>query len=268
MILTYFLILLGSIPMVMFLFAVIEHRHYHILFRHLLVCALVWLVVYGIATVINLQYWFDYQLTFLPKWEEVKIMMFVVAGLFVLVFLVTSIISLIQRTPVREWMGNHGKLYLVIGSLCFNILMIFIFIMPAGQKYDYSVILDRAQEQFEEVEPSEDNPVAAVLAASQQNCLSSSSTCRNSSYDNLVMVKNFEDHDLLVEMEIAFLNREKEVMEVFEFGPIYLEAGEAVPVVSKSEGEKSSAWDRWTNYTEDHTAFIQYRYRWKSEPRN
>jgi hypothetical protein len=264
MILTYFLILLGSIPMVMFLFAVLEHRHYHILFRHLFLCASVWLVVYGIATVINFQYWSDYQLPFLPKWEEVKMMMIVVVGLFVLVFLVTSVISLIQRTPVREWMGIHGKLFLVMGTLCFNILMIFIFIMPAGQKHDYSMILDRAQEQLKEAEPTEDDPVVAVLAASQQNCFSSTN-CRNSSYDNLVMVKNFEDQDLLVQMEIAFLNREKEVMDVFEFGPVYIEAGEAVPVVSKSEVKKSSVWDRWTNFTEDHTAFIQYRYRWKSD---
>ncbi|MFK2824083.1 hypothetical protein QYG89_00040 [Bacillus sp. B190/17] len=265
MIFTYFLIILGSIPMILFLFALIEHRHYRILFRHLLICAVIWLVVYGIAAMLNFHYWSVYQLPFLPKWEEIKIMLFVVGALFAIVVMIAILTGLFMRVHFRKWFADQGKLFLVMGTLCLNILVMFIFIMPAGQKYDYSVILDYAEDQIKEFTPSENNPVTAVLAASQQNCFSRSSSCRHSSYDNLVVVKNFKDQGLWVRMEIAFLNRDNEVMDVFRFGPVYLQAGETVPVVSKYEVENSSIWDRWTNFTEDRTASIQYRYQWKSD---
>lgn len=103
------------------------------------------------------------------------------------------------------------------------------------------------------------------MATSQQNRFSNISSCRQSDYDNLVVLKNFADEGLWVRMEIAFYNRRQEVMEVLQLGPVFLEAEEVMSIVSANDRENASVWDHWTNDTEDKTVSIKYRYQYRTD---
>ncbi len=265
MIFTYLLMLAGLVPMILFLFALKEHRHYRILLRCLCICLVIWLFVYGIATMVNFHYWSAHGMPFFPAWGEINIMFFLMIAIFAIIFAIVIVTSLPIRVSIGEWFAQYGKVLVAMGTFCLTILIIFIFIMPAGQKYAYSLILEKGQRQLAQVVLAEDDPVSVVLVTSQQNCFSrsSSSGCRDSYYENLVMAKNNHEQGLWVRMEIAFFNSRNEVMDVMQYGPVYLAAGETKPILPHYEADQTSVWNRWTNHTKRRTTDIQYRYVWQ-----
>ena len=56
-------------------------------------------------------------------------------------------------------------------------------------------------------------------------------------------MKNFADEGLWVTMEIAFYNRQQEVMEVLQMDPVFLKAEEVMSIVSANDRGNASVWD-------------------------
>lgn len=265
MILVYIFSALGTIPMILFLLTVIKHKHYKIIFRQFLIQGIIWLVIFGFSLALHIHYWTAYEMPILPNWDNIKIIIYIVLGFFVLIMLVALLTNI--GPYFWESVVSQGRIYLLFAVFSLNLMVIVGFFIPIGEKYNYTDILERAQYHLEKVEPSEDQPIMATVAASQRDCYKRSSTCnrRRADYENLVVMKNTTDQGLWVEMKIDFINHRDEVMDTFEYGPVYLEARETLPVLSEEEIQNEDAWDRWTIVTDDRTASIQYSYRVKAE---
>ncbi|WP_433746468.1 hypothetical protein [Falsibacillus pallidus] len=265
MIISYLLILCSTVPIIIFLFGLMDHRHWKTLGRYFIAGGAVALVVFGIAAAMNFHYWLKYHFSFFPIWEEIKIMCWVTGGIFALIFIISALAGVLTNKSIASYASTLGKLTVVFGVFIGSMLMIFIFIMPAGEKYIYSSAIKRAKTSFEEMEKkaAPDDAVAAVLAESGQHCYGKSSTCRDDDYENLVFIKNLHDKEILAQVEVAFFDRNDKVIETIKSGTIHLNPKEAVPLVTKEEVKHNSAWSRWTNRTEDRPYYIQYRYRYK-----
>lgn len=265
MILVYVFGILGTIPMILFLLTIIKHKHYKIIFPLFLIQGIIWLVIFGFSLALHIHFWTTYGMPILPNGDYIKILFYIIAGVFALLM----IVALLTNIGPYFWESvmSQGRIYLLFAVFSLNLMVVVGFFIPIGEKYNYTEILERARYHFEKAEPSGDQSIMATLANSQRDCYRRSSSCTRLSadYENLVVINNTTNQGLWVEMKIDFLNRQDESMDTFEYGPVYLEAGETLPVLSEEEIRNNDAWDRWTIVTDERTTSIQYTFRVKAE---
>ncbi|XXM72705.1 hypothetical protein ACQ0QQ_02070 [Lysinibacillus sphaericus] len=260
----FLIIPIATIPFLIYVFALMDqHRHYRVLLRYALLSAGTWAAIFAVTLIVNLHYLEKYSFPLFPTGSEIKIMLLVCGLLFGIVFLVIVLMGLFSKKLIKT-IVQSSPLFIVMGLLCLSILMIFVFVLPVSEKATYASAMKRADRSFDEMEDKIDQPIGMTLAFSQQICYGRSSSCRGTEYSNLVFMKNFEDRDLLVQVQMAFYDSSGNVMETIETGTIRIGANEAIPFLPESEVQSGkSPWNRFTLDTDSRTSDIQYRYRYK-----
>ncbi|WP_440706007.1 hypothetical protein [Heyndrickxia oleronia] len=262
----YIFTLISSLPLLVFIFSLMSHRHYKVLIRPLSISVFIWLVFFGIAFGMNIDYLRKYQFPILPNHTEIFIMGGVIFSLAFIIFLVSVITSIVQRTPFRKMLHLLFNLFGVFGFIFLHLMLVFLFILPAGEKADYIEILKRAHKAFEKMSTIEEQPIAAAIVESQQHCYSSkSSSCRDSNYENLVVVKNFSKQNLNVNIEVQFYDRNDQLMQTTSVDHMSLQAGAEAPLLTKETKKNNSMWKSWSSSTDHRVAYIKYHYQYSKQ---
>lgn len=261
----FLIIPIATIPFLIYMFALMDHhRHYRVLLRYALISAGIWAAIFSVTLLVNLHYLEEYGFPLLPTGSEIKIMLMVCGLLLGMIMLIVILMGIFSRTPFLQSILQSSPIFIVISLLCLTMMMIFIFVLPVAEKSTYATAMKRADKALSDMDSQTDQPIGMTLSMSQQICYSNSSSCRGSDYSNLVFMRNFEDRGLLVQVQIAFYDSSGNVMDTIETGTISIGPNETIPFLPKSETTRdNSLWNRFTIDTDERTANIQYRYRYK-----
>lgn len=261
----FLIIPIATIPFLIYMFALMDHhRHYRVLLRYALLSAGTFAAIFSVTLIVNLHYLEKYGFPLLPTGSEITIMLMVCGLLLGIILLIVVVMGIFSRTPFKQTIMQSSPVFIVMSLLCLSMIMIFIFVLPIAQKSTYATAMKRADRSFSNMEKETVQPIGMTLSVSDQICYSSSSSCRGSDYSNLVFMKNFEDRDLIVQVQMAFFDSSGNVMDTIETGSMTIGANETIPFLPNTEIRRNqSPWNRWTIDTDDRTANIQYRYRYK-----
>ena len=261
----FLIIPIATIPFLIYMFALMDHhRHYRVLLRYALLSAGTFAAIFSVTLIVNLHYLEKYGFPLLPTGSETMIMLMVCGLLLGVVLLIVVMMAIFSRTPFMQSIMQSSPVFIVISLLCLSMMMIFLFVLPVAEKSTYATAMKRADQSLDKMDKQTDQPIGMTLSLSQQICYSSSSSCRGSDYSNLVFLRNFEDRDLHVQVQIAFYDSSGNVMDTIETGTMTVAANETIPFLPKTETTRdTSLWNRFTIDTDERTANIQYRYRYK-----
>lgn len=261
MILTSILVIIAILPYIFMLFILIDHRHHKVVIRkakkYFVLSVLPFLFVFSIS----IYFYMTWGFSLFPSKTNMMIMGGVV-GLILLIVIISFILGAVTSPKPLTYALKESVFGLGMFSLFFfGIFLTMIFAFPAGEKQMYVDYIEAGEERLNEIDS--DKYVVLDKAASFQNCYSNTSTCRQSDYDNLILMQNRAGEDIRVDLYIVFYNSDHEKMDELEIEDIIVGEGEVIPVIPE-ENLDDDEWNRYTNRTERFLSYIQYKF--EAEP--